>query len=275
MTAIAMRFLTRILLLSALANEAGEKLMHREIEGQVRAPVAYACVEMQTENLKRPGEIRSSRIFQWGILYAREGNQEVQFVAFEVVDPPHFRDRRYLVKTYGDGRKEELLWLKSERRPRRYHRSNSDWVEASTYQVYDLSEHLDEYTYSLLQDGGPRKRIWALPKEPSRIPYGKLSIDLQEIVPGELVYHRIRFFDPKGRPWKEERYFDFVRLGKRWWRPQRVEMEDLQGGYLTRVKLWNWIIQDRAGRGERDLFNRLLQGQGSLPCRCRLGKEAR
>lgn len=148
-------------------------------------------------------------------------------------------------------------------------------MEATTYQVYDLSEHLDEYTYNLLQDGGPQKRIRALPKDPSRSLYGKLSIELQEIASGELVYHRIRFFDPKGQPWKEERYFDFVRLESRWWRPQRMEMEDLQSGYLTKIRLWNWAIRERAGREERDLFNRLLQGQGSLPCRCSLGKETR
>lgn len=274
MTAIAMRFLARILLLSALAHEAGEQLMHQEIKGQMRAPVAYACVEMRTESRKQPGEIRSSQLFKRGILYAREGKREVQFVAFEVVDPLHFQDRRYLIKTYEDGRKEELLWLRSERHSRRYPRSDHDWVEASAYQTYDLSEHLDDYSYRLLQDGGRRKRIWALPKEPFQAFYGGLSIELQEIAPGELVYRSIRFFDAKGQPRKEERYFDFIRLGNRWWRPQKIEMEDLQSGYLTRVRLWGWSIQERAGREDRDLFGRLLQGQGSLPCHCTLGKRA-
>lgn len=136
----------------AQADELGEKIMHEGIKRQLRAPVSYSCVQMVTEGGGVGRSFRIQRLFKRGVMYLKERDHLVQSVVLDMEEPPDRRGIRYLVRCSDDGSKEELVYLKSERRPRRISHSDLDWVESSTYQFYDLAEHIDDYQYRLLTE---------------------------------------------------------------------------------------------------------------------------
>jgi outer membrane lipoprotein-sorting protein len=238
MTFIARTALFALAVGVATAAHAGDpkalELMKKS-EAQHRIAGERTRVSMSLQEKGGPERVRQLEITLLQDLKKAHGDK--QLIRFEA--PGDIKDTQLLALEQDDGSAEQFLFLPAFKKTRRIGTTElSEPFVGTDFSYEDLKRRVVEdygYTFkgSETVDGQDCHKIEAVPEAPrakAESGYQKVELLMRK---DNLIIIRARFTDKAGKPWKELRAENIVKVQGDAWRADKVTMTDLKKGHRT------------------------------------------
>ncbi len=229
------------------AETPEEKGLRIAVEGEVMdAGFSDYTVDGQMTIESRGGQQADRRFDMSTLEMPDDGNKRL----FVISHPPDVKGTVSLTYAHGLEPDDQWIYLPAIRRTKRLNaRDKTGAFIGSEFAFEDLGGfEVKKYSYRWLRDEQIDGHDCYVREDIPVYEYSGYSRLVTWVDKKNLRARKTVYYDLKGRPLKELRFYDFRQYGGKYWRPDRVVMSNLQNGNVSTIEWTNY----RFGTGLSD-----------------------